>query len=298
VHAWDSLQQLGIEGRDRRHEMRLREGQAMNAPNSLRSPMFRAVNGWPRLRLVASKSENPVGQTEAFNAANRNDTMPKKPTAKRTEVKSPKVIAAEPSATTADDIKTINAIRNVCFDSVVGKTPSPIARAFFEAISKVSEQALWGVDCEKGATAAQRAYVPHVVRMLRDMGEQAFQLSTSIESEKAYARIVRARELLTEAHRDRDAGKSIDVIVAELIAHETPDHPNRIDASADAWTDAVTHWQGIAERLTGPLAHHWSGIVYKLLNPDATPASIRKGAETMRENFKSRQAKKKSPSRK
>jgi hypothetical protein len=251
----------------------------------------------------AHEAANDVGASEA-----RTSVAKRSP--KQTAVKAPKVVAAEPIATTADDIATIskildvcNAIRDVCFDSVVGKTPSPIARAFFEVVSKVSEQALWGIDCEKGATAAERAYAPHVLRMLQDMRDQAFELSTSIESKKKTARIIRARELLGEAKRDRDAGKPIDVIVAELIAHEMaePPKPNRIEASVEAWTNAVTRWQGITERVTQPPENDWSVIVFKLVYPGvpgATRDSIRKSAETMRENFKSSQAKKKSPSRK
>jgi len=39
------------------------------ALGSLRSPMFRELNGWPRLRLIRSKSETPEQQLEGLNEA-------------------------------------------------------------------------------------------------------------------------------------------------------------------------------------------------------------------------------------
>jgi hypothetical protein len=257
----------------------------------------------PPLVLVENRNAPDLAEGGVKESGRFVAKIPKKSAKGKESVSTACIKPSEPvpntsSQTTPQDVATIRALRQVCFDALVGSdTVSPIARAFYEALSAMTGQALWGIDCERGSSASQRAYVPHVVRVLQDVREKLFNLSADVASQYTVAQVTRARELLAEAKKDVNAGKPIAVVVAGVMRHETPDRPNSIEASAKAWTDAIQHWEGVSVRMSGRPDRHWSVVVYKLLNPNASRPKVLKGAEKLRQNYKSRLGKKKTPSR-
>jgi len=255
----------------------------MNVSNCLRSPMFRQVNGWPGLRLVPSKSENPGDQTEAFKLQS-GETMPPKRSPKQTAVK----VDVVPSTTTADDIATINAIRKVCIESLVGRKPSPIAQAYFEAVLAVCHETLQGVAVEQESRATQRAYMPAVLEMLCNVRQAALNIQPIRDSEPENSRRRRVIETIEAAKRKHDNDIPLNMIVPLIVAEEF-NLPDGVRATAKAWTETIEQWTPITTRSAGNPWKHWSVLLLSLLEPDTPRSEVIKRAQILRQNLKSRQ---------